>query len=904
MKTLIVQNLVHRGTVGAEGFLFSAKILPESEMRRRVLALWQPEAKIFRHGEDLILIFSKSFRVDCRRAPAFPLVRYGEVLSTFPLRKGDAEIFREAGAAIIFLQAGRLEKILVHELAAEKLEAWLDTSGFQIVETETLGEIKTKPVFVEKTETIDLREELGNVPEADAEMKEILQILQRKKDEITKAGSGQIFTGENSSSLISGSFGGFFDALKNLFSSKAEQTWRDSYESFPKPPGRLRQIFMKALFQMKIAQIMGRRQAQYLAKMMEMFESGDLENALKHAIPLENMQALKEVSAQTPFLGFLRPRRDLQINYGRQTGSSSAVFLEDEWFTNLRQLYRQTFERLKAQNRIEEAAFVLAELLNSNAEAVEFLEKHGEFRLAAQLAESRDLPKETIVRQWFLAGEKRRAVQLAVLHNCFEYVVTRLEQERHPQAAVLREVWAENLAASGNFTAAINTIWKLENKRALAEKWIDEAIEFGGAPAAEMMAKKIVLFPESFDQIKTLLMEILAETDTDSAEKRAAFARETLRLAPNAELRALIPPLARKLLADTAKDGRSFSSQDFRQLVEMSQDYTLRTDLPKLPESAENSTLETFRLEISERDRGAARISDACLLPDGKVAVALGAAGVKILTRQGKPIVHFDQPTQKFIVSDFGTKAICLAQRGEVWRLAKIDFVERKAAYWCDAQFKTYAPTFDGNLWFVAEKDEIYAIDTNAKTFEAVWRVTEMDGQIYEISRTKNKLMLLTMGDKGAEKWWYDLPQFILRSRNQPKRFALNNENQFVHSAASFIAYSVVQIAEITEQGRNFEVRIFDYDAEIAKFTLSDETLGIEKPQIVEKTYSLLYATEKNFVINLYEIPKKHLAEFVISRSEEISVRLDEKFLTITDAFGRVVIFDYKAGLLRKNLRF
>ena len=97
---------------------------------------------------------------------------------------------------------------------------------------------------------------------------------------------------------------------------------------------------------------------------------------------------------------------------------------------SLRQLYRQTFERLVAQNRIEEAAFVLAELLKSNLEAVEFLEKHRKFRLAAELAESRNLAKDIIVRQWFLAGEKRRAIQFAVLHNCFEYVVTKLEQQK------------------------------------------------------------------------------------------------------------------------------------------------------------------------------------------------------------------------------------------------------------------------------------------------------------------------------------------------------------------------------------------------------------------------------------------------------------------------------------------
>jgi hypothetical protein len=37
MKALVLQNLTHRGTVLAEGFLFSREILSEENMRRRIL---------------------------------------------------------------------------------------------------------------------------------------------------------------------------------------------------------------------------------------------------------------------------------------------------------------------------------------------------------------------------------------------------------------------------------------------------------------------------------------------------------------------------------------------------------------------------------------------------------------------------------------------------------------------------------------------------------------------------------------------------------------------------------------------------------------------------------------------------------------------------------------------------
>jgi hypothetical protein len=908
MKTLVLQNLIHRGTVLAEGFLFSAKLLPENEIRQRILSLWQPNTKVFRFAENLILLLPRPLRTDCRYSIGLPLVKYGQILSAFPLQKRDLEFFVDFTETILLSNEGWIETIFLKDLQTENIEEWFDVSNFQVVETKTLGEVRSKPVSIEKVENIDLRGELKDVPKADEKLAEILHVLRQKKAELEKAKKQNTFSiGGYSGSAGSSSniFGGLFDSLKGLFSTKSDgqQGWQHPSENQPKPPGTLRKLFTKAMFQLKIGQLVGREQAKYLAKMMEMFENGDLQEALKHAIPLEDMQALKEMSEKMPFLGFLRPRDDLQINYGRQTASGSSVHLEDEWFNGLRQLYRQTFERLVAQNRIEEAAFVLAELLKSNHEAVEFLEKHGKYRLAAQLAESRDLPKETIVRQWFLAGEKRRAIQLAVLHNCFEYVVNQLEKQNNPAAAELREIWAENLAESGNYAAAINVIWHLKGKHGKAKDWINKVIEFGGVPAGQMLAKKITLFPATFDEVKTKLQEVLTEDGNEGMEKRIAFAHEASKVAANQELRTLIRPLARRLLADLAKDSRWFSANEFRHLVEISQDYSLRTDLPIFPKNDEKNTYEPLQLIISENDRGATSIYDACLLPDGKLAVALGEAGVKIISRKGTTIAHFDQPTEKFIVSDLGTKAICLASRGEVWRLAKIDFVERKATYWCDAVFQNFAVTFDGNLWFIGLKDEIYAIDTTAKNFESVWRVSEIGGNIAEISRSKSKLMLLIIGSKGIEKWWYDLPGFTLRSRNEPKWLQMENENQAIYSLSSFVAYAVITIEEKREDSTRWIAKVYDYDTQIAKFEFSPETQGLGTPQIVENKYIISQTTENERIIALYETPNVELAKITMSKDTHFSTKLDEKFLTIADEFGRVIIFDHQAKVLRKNVR-
>ena len=75
--------------------------------------------------------------------------------------------------------------------------------------------------------------------------------------------------------------------------------------------------------------------------------------------------------------------------------------------------------------------------------------------------------------------------------------------------------------------------------------------------------------------------------------------------------------------------------------------------MPKLSEINTKKDFETLTVEIAENDRGANHVYDAHLLPDGKIVVALGESGVKIISKQGKIIAHFDQPTHKMVVSGF-----------------------------------------------------------------------------------------------------------------------------------------------------------------------------------------------------------------------------------------------------------
>ncbi len=932
MQQFSPKDLIHRGTVRADAFLLSANLLAPEELRRRVLAWWRPGVRIFRLEDDLILSLPEAVSINVRRSPGLPFIRYGKILSAFPLEEKDLQQFKESGECFAFLLSGKLKIVRPQDLRLEEIEEWFDVSDFQIVETETLGEVTTAPVVLKKLseDDLDVRSELKDVPAADSELGEILAKLREMRD---AKNSGSIFqngsrlSGDGAGTAAASFLTSIFGGLKNLFASagfspvanagytkpggSADVSRPAEPDVFAKLYNRLRHLAVKAVVEMRMARVFGRRQAKYIHEMMEKFERGDLSEALKYAIPLEDMQALQNLMRENPISLFVpRPRSDLSISFGRSENGST-INLEDEWFNRLREIYRQSFERLESQGRIEEASFVLAELLKSNAEAVEFLSKHGKYRLAAQLAEARELPKETVVRQWFLAGEKMRAVRLAILYNCFEYAVTKLEQANSETGSELREIWAESLAGNGNFPAAVDVIWKLEAKRTRAKDWINKTIEFGGAPAARMLARKTMLCPEDFDQIKVEFNNlILHGADFEAAEKRIAFARAVFKQNINGELRTLLRPLIRKIAGDVADESpHTLTPKEFRELVVMAKDNALRTDVPPLPQtSAPVVSDRVFEINIAETDKSASFIYDACVLPDGKVAVALGEAGVKILNRNAKQIAFFDQPAHKLVVSDYAAKTIAVARRGETFRLARLDFVERRAHHWCEARLSAFASNYDGSTWFVGVGDEFYAINANAENFEALWRVPDVGGAVHAVVRSPRQVKFLTLDAKGFETWWYELPNLTLRSRNQRKWLENAGESLLYTVNISEGGHSVVVMqqlssAEESAEPPRFYALLFDHEHLARRFDFPPEVVRIDRPEIFSQYSAITSYTANEATINIYFGGGNLTATVTLAGAKSVSVKFHENHLTVVDDCGRLLVYDYRNRQLKSNLR-
>ena len=294
---------------------------------------------------------------------------------------------------------------------------------------------------------------------------------------------------------------------------------------------------------------------------------------------------------------------------------------------------------------------------------------------------------------------------------------------------MLRLLWADALASGGLYAAAVDAAWPVEAARNLVHAWIDRAIEIGGATGARMLARKVRLRPEEFSDIRERALALLAGEGEDARSSVIAFAQELMVGDPTGERECW---RARRRGASFAIAMGAPMKALLNGLLRVSGDAVFQADvrsLGKRPGAAPPIVplrLRTEPIEISRQaaDRGAMAVCDAVLLPDGRMLVAAGEVGALLLSREGKVMARFAEPTSRIIASDHGDRAILAAKRGEVCRLSRLDLLGRRVRPWCDARIDHFAPDFDGLTWFASRAGTLYAIDATAPRFEH-WKVDE-----------------------------------------------------------------------------------------------------------------------------------------------------------------------------------
>lgn len=976
--------LAYRGRVSAHAFLLRVGHIGEAEARRRALALWTPGGEIYRLGTDLLVVLPEPREVEADRALGWPLVPLPgrpRILSAAPLSEREIGQLESRHAAVLLVDGGELREEALSPDRREDPAGWLDLDGWTRLDASPLG--AERVIISEALDPVefDPRRRLAGVPEPHPEMARVLAALRGERPGPGEqapsrsasstggwlagllasgtswlrqmlAGRGEVGAETRSQPESRGGFdasslearwlapflwllgslrllGGLFGAQSGGAATEggasgSRRTPAGGGSGTPAPPKRspwdaLRDLAARLAMRSHLGRLIGRRQEQYLARMMELFERGDLLDALRYAIPLGGSGQ----GSAPPALGVPTPRDSLQLNPVLSAGGS-ALHAVPDLFEHLQRLYRAAFERLRDQGKIDEAAFVLAELLHADEEAVAFLERHGRLRLAAEMAEGRKLPPGLVVRQWWLAGDRERAVQLARRDQAWTDALIRLDPSHPEQAQQLRVTWGSLLAGAGDYAQAVEVVWPIPEARHLARNWIEQVLQQGGVAAARMLPRKLKLAPETAGEVRSAVADLLEQEGAEAAWARRALAEALRTGEKTADYRLLARATARALARDLAAGAGPAQPEDVAKLVSFSGDGALRTDLPPLTSVArislsERSEPTLFRPESG--DAGVYPVHEAVYLSNGRCVVALGEAGVRLLSREGKSVAHFDQPAHRLVLSDHEDRVIAVAERGGVYRLAQIDLQNRTVRDWAEAELTAFADTFDGATWLVGTGQDFVSLDALSSRVQALWRTREV-GLIEALHRRPNRASLLRVKEASTdalrpaetgtvdwERWMYDLPSLVLRHR-QPLSWTAQDlgEKHCAVSPAGATAYVdwlypddpanvqfklLVDGLEVTEDGHG--PLILDpcgADAYPFRVALSEEWITVTRELTTGVDCWLASMSQR-----------KVRAHFRLEGARHARARLQPEHLTLCDDRGRILVLELHHGQLIRDLR-
>ena len=924
MRGPLPRTLIFRGVVEASGFLIDATLAGLLEARRRVLELWVPGTSVYRVPRGWLVRLPEPRRVASDRSPGLPLVAQrvvpGNTLVGAPLEAQELRALDPPAGSVVRPRAGHTVTERTAEADREDPASWLDVEDFGVIATASLGAPPAQPrLSVPEQVAFDARSRMRGVPQAAPELAEVLAALSRREP------TGRISIGRRELSPLGLVLGGAqtlrwaLRGWRRPALAGGDEVARSSSGSWDfgvAPPAnsktrtaaplkqRLSAGFHRLSARLTVAsrlsRLLGRRHAAYIQRMIELFEDGDLREALRYAIPLggEAGEALRALPLRLP-----SPRRDLELKPEARS-SRPALHLAPDLHAELQRIYRAAFDRLEAQGRIEEAAFLLAEVLNAHEEAVAFLERNGSLWLAAEMAEARELPPGLVVRQWFLAGDRERAFWIARRTGAFADAVTRLERTRNmEEAEALRLLWGAGLAEAGDYAAAVDAIWPIPEARHMALEWMDRAIEQGGGPAGRMLARKVTLVPELFEEVRDRALAILENWRAEGAATRLAFA-ETLCQGPKTPAaRALARAAVRAMARDSGRFGARMSPARFRQLVAFAEDGALRADAPALPLPGRELWIareKIWKIEIAGSDVGTRSGFDAAFLPSGLTVVALGEAGVRMISRAGRPVAELDQPAHHLVVSDLGDRAIALARRGTSWRLARIDLASRRAEAWCDARFEAFAPNYDGALWLVVSPDGLVAVDATSRRFDGPWGVPVAGRSVMALARSATRCSLVTAGngDEEPEAWTYEVPALQLRNRQEvplvarggvggPRQLAVAADGtvaeQWVSAAVLHLKIHGAPLLQVPLPGEDWE------PGDLA--ITGDWLVGSARGPAAARVFVVHRGTGRV------------KAEVILGRAQRVTLHLQGQTLSLTDDRGRVLVLDLEYGQIRRDLR-
>jgi len=778
-----VRRPVFEGSQPVRAIWFDCAMLGEGLARQRVLAHWEAGAHVYSLHNGYLLALPRARRTDCRQLAGLPLCEDGSLLVSAPLAV-DERAGIAPGSAVIVQDA----RLFAFPLAPNmRLDAWRWLALEGLVMREPLrmplrAGASQMPGRPEKP--AEVHDILGDVPPpspARARFLEQARAKQEKRIGPQAAGQGLGGAAKLAASglalaaltlpigalgLLGGLMGGLLGGRSGggTGAGRAKAGGAGPGQRAPEGPGYLRRMLEKLAMLTKASELMGMRQAAYLRKTMAMFEKGDLHEALRHAIPLD-------AKSQSTRQAFGTPRRRSGLHITGPSQGVASIGLDTQLQEHLRQMYRRAFANLDREGKIDEAAFVLAELLQQGGEAADYLERKGRFKQAAQMAESMELQAAIAVRLWIKAGNVDRAFALARLHDAHAEAVAKLEQMGHPRAAELRHQWAEDLAARGLLAQAVEAIWPLPEQRERALEWIRMAEAADGHLGVQMLVRHLALDPSHLAECVKDVQALLREPGEDAQARRVRAAECLAALKPHSHAtRRLAQELLRVVLAERMASLNTLRKDVIQALLALAEHTSLKADMPtlNLPQDAAGQPVHKRGAPLHQKleERGLMRIHDARRLPDGGYLLALGEAGVLRVRADGKQLAHFPVPAGNLVLAGSGEKALALVRRDSNVRVSRLDLLQRRASDWFTQALRFWANSYDGASWSVIAGDRLIACDCASDGFAALWQVADLPGKISGFHEENNTQAVLLHGPEGLQQWRYALPARRLFQRD------------------------------------------------------------------------------------------------------------------------------------------
>ncbi|MBP6750299.1 MAG: hypothetical protein KA144_11720 [Xanthomonadaceae bacterium] len=748
----------------------------------RMLAHWRTGAKALRFAEGDLLRYPSARWLDCDALPALALCLDARgALTSAPLRPDERGTHDEnsshhtlaaSDADLLIVGGARVLALRQADGAPLDLSRLIDIDDYALREPFDCSAAVPMP-DASKLVGRQVRELLGDkIPPPSAERDAFLERLSgRGRDGSARGGGapgermravGQDWLGRFAARWLGGfaalgaAAGGMGQGGQGTNASGVHERQR------PVRPSRLRDALTRLAIASRMSRLIGWRHGAYLRKMLQMFEDGDLLEALRHALPID-------ATGQTRGQAFSAPgrRNDLRLSGASDIGTE--IGLPDELREHLRTVYRQTFERLDRAGKVDEALFVLAELLNAKQEALDYLERHGRHAQAAELALAWDMPPTTIVRLLLLAGDFERAVQAARRDGEFASVVAALEKDKPALAIKLRLAWGEALAERGQWLAAMDAVWPVPEARDLAFHWLRMAETAGETLSARALVRRAERFPDTLERYGERLLALAnPERETDARRAMAEALLETS--AHNAATRAVASAILPALIADRADSRHDLSKARLKRLLQLADDPWLNADAPELSVPQLKTRIDLWDglggLRWDAPAVGLRAIYDAAALDDHRYLIALGEAGAAVIDRGGRTLRRYDVPAYALTIGDSRNIALAVAPREHVTRVSRLDLVRHSVADLGALPITAHADAFDGIAWSLVSRDRILVVDTAKSLQDALWHVGDLPGPIVQTRYLPNQEIYLIRSGEAFEIWVYQLPNRRLLSRD------------------------------------------------------------------------------------------------------------------------------------------